>query len=169
MEDDSAVFAYRGMKSMVAIGLPAPCSGAFDCVHKDLADLFWSPVGVITVLAGIISLILFWKFIPKDKFKQKLAEKAFTVLATLIAVAFGLAFYSPIQQYNNLKGQYDDAIRSEEQRRFELERETMNRRIIEGQMAAVEEKLELLKKSVEKVQEKSEEIFRHLPKPKVSR
>jgi uncharacterized protein HemX len=120
-------------------------------------------------LAGIILLLLFWKFTPKAKFKEKLAEQAWTILATLIAVAIGMAFYSPTQQYDNLKGQYEDARRSEEQRRFELERETMNRRTVEGQIAAVEEKLRLLKESVEKVQEKSEEIFRHLPKAKGSK
>jgi len=150
----------------VVIGSPTPCSGAFDCLPKDMQEVFVSPASIIGVLAGIILLILLWVFSSKREFKTQLRAQAWAVASVILAMLIGLAFYSPIKQYDNLKGQYDDAIKREQNRKAELEAEQQRRIALESMKSELESRLDKVEDSIKQLLAKTEEILRNLPKPK---
>ncbi len=143
-----------------------PCSGAFNCILGDIQEIFFSPATFIGLLVWMILLVLVWLSTSKREMQSRWKAETLTIASTILGAGIGIALYSPIKQYDNLKGQFDDAIRSEEHRRFELEAETLRRVVLESSIRELEGKLKAIQDSVQKVQDKSDEIFRNLPKPK---
>ncbi len=142
---------------MRAVPFPPPCPGPFDCVVRDLADVVCSAAGIIGVLTAILLWFACWRF--------KLG-RVWTVVATLLAVLVGMASYSAIQQYDNLKEQYEDLRASEEQRQEEIRREEFQRMTVNGGLLQLEYKITALQESVQRVQDRNNEISRRLPKPR---
>ena len=98
----------------VIIGLPAPCSGAYSCLDRDILELVSWPGVITTVVFYVIAFAYLWMIHRTRQLNELRASLIQTALFTLLAGAIFIVLYSPSNQYKNLKGQYDDSIKRQE-------------------------------------------------------
>ncbi len=144
---------------IIVVGRRNPCVGAFDCVFRDAWEKFGVVESVVAIVAAIVVLGLVWLCNSKKDFKARIKAEILAFTGMILSVATVMTVYSPIKQYDHLKGFYTDWLRKEEQARFALEREMQKYSNFRPKIEEIDKKLIVVQEAVKEVQKKQDELY----------